>query len=569
MRAFFVVAVGVMAPGVYGSGTWKKVRSLFKSKKSGKADLATVNDIPGVSEAEGAVARRVNKGRSSVTLGVNSGPMSYAFGVNRGATLGDSSSRPYGTLPARRGATLGPGRGATLGPGRGATLGPGRGDTLGPGRGATLGPGKGDRLGASGSRLSYNPGVSRGDTLGASSSRMYGTLPARRGDTLGPGRGASLGPGRGASLGPGRGASLGTGWVPMPDNLGASRGDTLGVTRIQVDHTPGSSKEQVADASKVSRALDVVEVLQTKGAPVRAEPIAVPAAQVTGTASLVYTTPLGSRDKKRDFGGIVVYGKEVTRGGSVEHIVDYLYFWDSQQYHRNRSRLNVLFDLPGIIPHNWPRDSSTTLRTWLEYLGSEGYHRIHAFKDEFGAQYLEKEHLTPGKPRGLVNHIMAMEKEFRRSVYWEFETNKLAICLWGYVFDLVYKQQRRRELFLCPSVAADVGDVKVTITLSAKGFDELRVHEIEVMGSRIWQQEDVQTRHVNFIRELQEKTRRVGQRRSIDACEEQLLEYAKTIAGRTGADVKDTRLSRELGERQSQLRAAVGIVYTAWMKGGA
>ncbi|KAF4719241.1 hypothetical protein FOZ63_027081 [Perkinsus olseni] len=536
MRALIVVAVGLMAPVVYGSGTWKKVRSLFKSKKSGKADLATVNDIPGASEAEGAVARRVNKGRSSDTLGVNSGPMSYAFGVNRGATLGatgsrlsynpgtsrgatlgDSSSRLYGTLPARRGATLGPGRGATLGPGRG------------------------DRLGPTGSRLSYNPGTSRGATLGDSSGRMYGTLPARRG----------------ATLGPGRGASLGTGWVPMPDSPGASKGDTLGVTRIRVAHTPGSSKEHVADASK------------TKGAPVRAGRSAVSAAQVTGTASLVYTTPLGSKDKKRDFGGIVVYGKEVTRGGSVEHIVDYLSFWDSQQYHKNRSRLNVLFDLPGIIPHNWAGDSSTTLRTWLEYLGSEGYHRIHAFKDEFGAQYLEKEHLTPEKPRGLVNHIVAMEKEFRSIIYWEFETNKLAICLWGYVFDLVYKQQRKRELFLCPSVTADVGDVKVTITLSAKGFDELRVHEIEIMGSRIWQQEDVQTRHVNFIRELQEKTRRVGQRRSIEACEEQLFEYALAIAGRTGAHVKDTRLSRELRERQSQLRAAVGIVYTAWMKGGA
>ncbi|KAF4724720.1 hypothetical protein FOZ63_009021, partial [Perkinsus olseni] len=409
MRAPIVVAVGLMAPAVYGSGTWKKVRSLFKSRKSGRSDLATVNNTPGASEAERAVARRVNRGRSSGTLGTNSGPMSYAFGVNKGATLGPS-----------------------------------------------------------GSRLSYNPGASRGDTVGDSSSRMYGTLPASRGATLGPGRGATLGPGRGATLGPGRGATLGpgrgatlgpgrgatlgTGRVPMPDNLGPSRSDTLGVTRIQVDHTPGSSKAQAAGASKASRTLDAVEGLQTKGAPLRAGPIAASAAQVTGTAALVYTTPLGSRDKKRDFGGIVVYGKEVARGSSTEHSLDYLYFWDSQQYYNNRSRLNVLFDLPEILTaRNCPKDATTTLRTWLEFWGAEGYRQIYTFEKEFAAEYIKNEHLFAGKPRGLVKHIMAMEEEFRSTMYWGFDTSKLAICLWGYVFDLVYKQQRKRELFLCPS----------------------------------------------------------------------------------------------------------------------
>ncbi|KAF4650134.1 hypothetical protein FOL46_001188, partial [Perkinsus olseni] len=330
-----------------------------------------VDDTPGAGEAEGAVARRVNRGRSSDTLGTNSGPMSYAFGVNRGGVPPSDLAEMIVSGLAEVGCLI-------------------------------------------------TPGLAEMIVSGLA----------------------------------------------------------------EVDYTPGSSKAQAADAPKVSRTLDAVEVPQTKGAPVRAGPSAVPAAQVTRTASLVYTTPLGSRDKKRDFGGIVVYGKEVARGGSIEHSLDHLYFWDSQQYYNNRSRLNVLFDLPEILPRNCPTDATTTLRTWLEFWGAEGYHQIYTFENEFAAEYIKNEHLIAGKPRGLVNHIMAMEEEFRNTMYWGFDTSKLAICLWGYVFDLVYKQQRKRELFLCPSVTADVGDVKVTITLSAKGFDELRVHEIEVMGSR-------------------------------------------------------------------------------------
>ncbi|KAF4649816.1 hypothetical protein FOZ61_000912, partial [Perkinsus olseni] len=203
--------------------------------------------------------------------------------------------------------------------------------------------------------------------------------------------------------------------------------------------------------------------------------------RMVGFCALAYTCPLGSEN--RDLGGIVAYAKELAYGegaSPVEYALDYLYFWDSVHHSKDMSRMNVLLDLSDIIPHEQAKIPKDTCHEQMENWAAKGLQRVKQEGSKPSSEYLENERLSPRKPTGLIEHIATLEGEAARGYY---EGKTAAGFLWGFVHDKLNAQRKEGELFLCPAVAANVGSDSVTITLGAKGSGELKIHEIEIIGS--------------------------------------------------------------------------------------
>ncbi|KAF4730814.1 hypothetical protein FOZ63_025679 [Perkinsus olseni] len=281
-----------------------------------------------------------------------------------------------------------------------------------------------------------------------------------------------------------------------------------------------------------------------------------------GVAHISYICPLDSSDEGYDMGGIVAYGKELRRGmrsRSVEHVLDYLYFWDNgQQRKKNISSMNAIFDLPDVIDHEFPKRSGLTLKVQLDYWGAEGFEEIYR-GESFAARYLWRERLVrSNKAAEFIKHVSMVEGKLEDSYESLLGTGELTVCLWGFVYDQICRQIERERLYLCPPAKAEVGSEKVSITLGSMYAGKLKFHEIEIIGPRVWREGGIQAKHVNFIRELEESSRHVLRgTESVAACEEQLIKYAKE-AGKRSRNVKASNLSiLDSGERENQLRESV------------
>ncbi|KAF4707680.1 hypothetical protein FOZ63_029466 [Perkinsus olseni] len=275
--------------------------------------------------------------------------------------------------------------------------------------------------------------------------------------------------------------------------------------------------------------------------------------RMVGFCALAYTCPLGSEN--RDLGGIVAYAKELAYGegtSPVEYALDYLYSWDSVQHSQDMSRMNVLLDLSDIIPHKPAKIPKDTCHQQMKNWAAKGLQRVQQEGSKPASEYLEDERLSPQKPIGLIEHVASLEQEAARGYY---EGKTAAGFLWGFVHDELNAQRKEGELFLCPAVTANVGSDSVTITLGAKGSRELKIHEIEIIGPRVWKWGDVHGNNVDMLHRIEGSASRVKGPRGVEICEKQLLEYGKVVRKQKKPAEKD------VDERERQLQETVKLIY--------
>ncbi|KAF4687070.1 hypothetical protein FOZ60_004338 [Perkinsus olseni] len=282
--------------------------------------------------------------------------------------------------------------------------------------------------------------------------------------------------------------------------------------------------------------------------------------RMVGFCALAYTCPLGSEN--RDLGGIVAYAKELAYGegaSPVEYALDYLYFWDSVQHSKDMSRVNVLLDLSDIIPHGQAKIPKDTCHEQMKNWAAKGLQRVQQEGSKPASEYLENGRASPPKPTELIEHFASLEQEAAKGYY---EGKTAAGFLWGFVHDELNEQRKEGELFLCPAVTANVGSDSVTITLGAKGSGELKIHEIEIIGSRVWKWGDVHGNNVDMLHRIEGSATRVKGPRGVETCEKQLLEYGKAVRKQKKPAEKD-----DVDERERQLQETVKLIYDTLIDG--
>ncbi|KAF4714321.1 hypothetical protein FOZ63_025545 [Perkinsus olseni] len=230
---------------------------------------------------------------------------------------------------------------------------------------------------------------------------------------------------------------------------------------------------------------------------------AVPRTTVVNFCSLAYTCPLGSSDDKQDLGGVEAHVK----GLAPEEDLSLVEYALDYLYFWDSSR------------HN---DTLTSVNVLLDL-------------DD------------------IIPHEPPMDDK---------DPCSERILRWGYGWLMGIRG------------TTDVGNEKVTVTLrgnfllpSGKSCRKLRIHEVEVLGSRVWKKVDIKGKHVDMLHEIEKRTPGVKEGLSADMCEEQLFEYGKEI-GRLKAGNHDAPFAGVLGsgaERKTQLQAAVALIYHALM----
>ncbi|KAF4699873.1 hypothetical protein FOZ63_015371 [Perkinsus olseni] len=305
---------------------------------------------------------------------------------------------------------------------------------------------------------------------------------------------------------------------------------------------------------------------------------AVPRTTVVNFCSLAYTCPLGSPDDKQDLGGVEAHVKGLALEedhSSVEYALDYLYFWDSSRHNNTLTSANVLLDVNDIIPHEPSMDDKEPCSKRILRWGYGWLMGIRGTTVSAAQTYVDNERPLPPKPTALIDHISSLEEEAQRSYYIAFDPKRYPAYLWPFVYyEGRLQEQREPGLSLCPKIAADVGNEKVTVTLrgnfllpSGKSWRKLRIHEVEVLGSLVWKTGDIKGKHVDMLHEIEKRTPGVKEGLSADMCEDQLFEYGKEI-GKLKAEKHDASFAGVLGsgaKRKTQLQAAVALIYHALM----
>ncbi|KAF4735565.1 hypothetical protein FOZ62_001321 [Perkinsus olseni] len=289
---------------------------------------------------------------------------------------------------------------------------------------------------------------------------------------------------------------------------------------------------------------------------------------------LKYTCPLGSPNENADLGGIVAHANaRVHREdlSMVEYSLDYIYFWDSSKHNNTLTRMNIIVDLPNIIRRARLVAGSTTCNAEMLMWATMGLSDLQSEKRHTADKYLRDKGLVAPKPASLIKHISKMEQRMHESRHGVLlpdseDAEHAAVWLWGYIYHETVELEKGKRLYRCPEIVADVGNRRVGITLAAKGSGQLKFHEIEVVGSRVWEEGDMNVKHVELLHDIEERARKVEGANSREACEKQLFEYGKEVYNRNNRNKDASNLALEnAARRRFQLSASVGMIYEALM----
>ncbi|KAF4691070.1 hypothetical protein FOZ60_016302 [Perkinsus olseni] len=241
-----------------------------------------------------------------------------------------------------------------------------------------------------------------------------------------------------------------------------------------------------------------------------------PKLRVTGDCSLPYTFQLNSPETDEEephMGGIVVHANELVRdgrGAALKHTaLDYIYAWENGQYN-NINRMNIMLDVGDIIP-----------------------------------------------------------KEARENEDQTADPEKAPAFIWSLVHDKLREQEKSNNYYVCPPVIIQSTDNKTVIfKLGGAGTDsKLKLHEVEVIGSRAWRESDVQPARMARIHELENETVQIKGPHSKDLCANQFVEYGRTVQRCLDDIKKRSRKSMLLeppsdeDEMKDKVQKSAGLLY--------
>ncbi|KAF4693491.1 hypothetical protein FOZ62_025012, partial [Perkinsus olseni] len=128
--------------------------------------------------------------------------------------------------------------------------------------------------------------------------------------------------------------------------------------------------------------------------------------------------------------------------------------------------------------------------------------------------------------------------------------------------------------YTCTPITTNVGRDVLSITLRSVLPGRLELHELEIIGSRVWGIDDFSKASADLLHRIQKDSRQVTGSYGTALCEEQLFEYAKTIEklsmddGRASKPTLPSTLSANEKKRKEQLKAVGALIYSIlpWAK---
>ncbi|KAF4660544.1 hypothetical protein FOL46_006094 [Perkinsus olseni] len=301
---------------------------------------------------------------------------------------------------------------------------------------------------------------------------------------------------------------------------------------------------------------------------------------------------ISSGDDDDEGGGIVVGAKIWTFDNTVpiattKCALDYLYSWDNgiTGFHR----LDIFLGVHSIIPYTQllkpDHSCAERLQLWsqagLFVITHQDHHQESALVREEGASF---SHRRRERQSGMVGQL-AREWAGKGS---EFAANVSAVLERARreespyvkleevpVFAREYVHAKSKQVpYTCRPITTNVGRDVLSITLRSVLPGKLELHELEIIGSRVWGINDFSKASADLLYRIQKGSRQVTGSYGTALCEEQLFEYAKTIEklsmddGRASKPTLPSTFSANEKKRKEQLKAVGALIYSIlpWAK---
>ncbi|KAF4693490.1 hypothetical protein FOZ63_021201 [Perkinsus olseni] len=272
-------------------------------------------------------------------------------------------------------------------------------------------------------------------------------------------------------------------------------------------------------------------------------------------------------------GGIVV-GAEVGMLASApskgECVLDYLYSWDNELPGMNR--INIHPNLCNVLPHTQILDSRLSCTERLRRWGRPGLllalqqQRDEPLKEDDLVVDFARSLQTEGSANSntsLAGHVRAIKEKARMNRPEFPDLEEAPVFIREYVYSLF-----KLVSYMCYPIIVNVGRDVLSITLRSVLPGKLELHELEIIGSRVWGINDFSKASADLLHRIQKDSRQVTGSYGTALCEEQLFEYAKTIEKRhmcsddASKPVLGPTFNATDEERKSiQLEAAATLIY--------
>ncbi|KAF4663171.1 hypothetical protein FOZ61_001869 [Perkinsus olseni] len=260
--------------------------------------------------------------------------------------------------------------------------------------------------------------------------------------------------------------------------------------------------------------------------------------RVWDRCSLSYTFPAGpsTTEEQSNLGGVVVHAKQLDRRGKPtprRTALDLIYAWENGQYN-NTTRMNVMLDVADIIP------SRTSKKDLASIVGEDGL-------------------------VGVATHVTGMLGEIRKTRLTEGDAEVVPAFIWSLAHDKLHK--KGSYYCMCSPITFSTKKRTVAIRLGAADPTcKLKLHDIDIVGTQIWEKDDMPAKSVNQWRDVERRASRIEGEHSIAVCEAQLVEYGRTIQDyldRLMDNTEKSILFEELndGNRERLLKRAAELVY--------